>query len=90
VLDETLSGLRVIKAFNSELLLKSRFFGINDKLLAAKNQIGFRRDLASPMSEFLGVLIFAAILYFGGQLVLGSRFALTGSLLLTYLVFFIP
>jgi subfamily B ATP-binding cassette protein MsbA len=88
VLDETLSGLRVIKAFNSELLLKSRFFGINDKLLAAKNQIGYRRDLASPMSEFLGVLIFAAILYFGGQLVLGSRFALTGSLLLTYLAVF--
>jgi subfamily B ATP-binding cassette protein MsbA len=40
------------------------------------------------MSEFLGVLIFAAILYFGGQLVLGSRFALTGSLLLTYLAVF--
>jgi subfamily B ATP-binding cassette protein MsbA len=85
VLDETLSGLRVIKAFNSELLLKSRFFDINDRLLTAKNKIGYRRDLASPVSEFLGVMIFCAILYFGGQLVLSTSFALTGSLLITYL-----
>jgi subfamily B ATP-binding cassette protein MsbA len=85
VLDETLSGLRVIKAFNSELLLKARFFHINDQLLTSKNKIGYRRDLASPMSEFLGVLIFCGILFFGGQLVLGGKFALTGSLLLTYL-----
>lgn len=85
ILDETLSGLRVIKAFNSESLLKNRFFSINDKLLTAKNKIGYRRDLASPVSEFLGVMIFCAILYFGGQLVLSARFALTGSLLITYL-----
>lgn len=85
ILDETLSGLRVIKAFNSESLLKTRFFRNNDMLLTTKNKIGFRRDLASPMSEFLGVLIFAAILYFGGRLVLSQQYGLTGSLLLTYL-----
>lgn len=84
ILDETLSGLRVIKAFNSELLLKKRFFSNNETLLTAKNKIGYRRDLASPMSEFLGVIIFVLILYFGGVLVLSNRF-LTGSLLLTYL-----
>ncbi|HEU0064677.1 MAG TPA: ABC transporter ATP-binding protein [Flavisolibacter sp.] len=85
ILDETLTGLRVIKAFNSEALLKNKFFTINEQLLTAKNKIGYRRDLASPVSEFLGIMIFCAILYFGGQLVLSTRFALTGSLLITYL-----
>jgi ATP-binding cassette, subfamily B, bacterial MsbA len=85
ILDETLSGLRVIKAFNSESLLKKRFFENNETLLIVKNKIGYRRDLASPMSEFLGVIIFTMILYFGGVLVLSNQYALTGSLLLTYL-----
>lgn len=85
ILDETLSGLRVIKAFNSEALLKTKFFKNNDHLLTFKNKIGYRRDLASPMSEFLGVIIFTLILYFGGKLVLSDQFGLTGSLLLTYL-----
>ncbi|MBW7891878.1 MAG: ABC transporter ATP-binding protein, partial [Chitinophagaceae bacterium] len=66
VLDETLNGLRVIKAFNVEGLLKGRFNKINDELLTAKNKISRRRDLASPMSEFLGVLVFVGILWFGG------------------------
>ena len=85
ILDETLSGLRVIKAFNSEMLLKTRFFKNNEDMLLTRNKIGYRRDLASPMSEFLGVLIFTGILYFGGRLVLTNQFSLTGSLLLTYL-----
>lgn len=85
ILDETLTGLRVIKAFNSEMLLKTRFFKNNETMLLSKNRIGYRRDLASPMSEFLGVIIFVLILYFGGQLVLNESFGLTGSLLLTYL-----
>jgi len=85
ILDETLSGLRVIKAFNSESLLKKRFFENNETLLTVKNKIGYRRDLASPVSEFMGVIIFTAILYFGGVLVLSNQYALTGSLLLTYL-----
>lgn len=85
ILDETLSGLRVIKAFNSESLLTSRFFGNNQKMLTVRNNIGFRRDMASPVSEVLGVMIFAGILYFGGQLVFKGQSGLTGALLLTYL-----
>ncbi|MFL5771861.1 MAG: ABC transporter ATP-binding protein [Flavisolibacter sp.] len=85
ILDETLSGLRVIKAFNSESLLKNRFFTNNEVLTTTKNKIGYRRDLASPMSELLGVVIFAAILFFGGRLVLSEQYGLTGSLLITYL-----
>jgi ATP-binding cassette, subfamily B, bacterial MsbA len=88
VLDETLSGLRVIKAFNVEALLKKRFFGVNEELLTAKNKIGYRRDLASPLSEFMGVLIFCGILWFGGQLVLKKEIALDPSVFLAYLALF--
>lgn len=88
VLDETLNGLRVIKAFNIEPLLKSRFNTINDELLTAKNKISRRRDLASPTSEFLGVLVFVGILWFGGQLVLGNKIPLAPSTFLAYLALF--
>ncbi|HEX7905067.1 MAG TPA: ABC transporter ATP-binding protein [Chitinophagaceae bacterium] len=88
VLDETLTGLRVIKAFNAEKLLKDRFFTVNEELLTAKNKIGYRRDLASPLSEFMGVLIFCGILWFGGQLVLKKEIALDPSVFLAYLALF--
>lgn len=88
VLDETLGGLRVIKAFNSEPLLRNRFFDINNRLVMEKNKIGFRRDLASPASELMGVMIFTAILFFGGQLVLNAELSLTGSLFIVYLGLF--
>lgn len=85
VLDETLSGLRVIKAFNAEPLLRDRYNNINDDMIRSKNSLGFRRDLASPVSEFMGVIIFICILYFGGRMVLSSDFMLTGSLFIAYL-----
>lgn len=88
VLDETLNGLRVIKAFNIESLLKNRFGKINDELLDAKNRISRRRDMASPVSEFLGVLVFVGILWFGGQLVLGNKIPLAPSTFLAYLALF--
>jgi subfamily B ATP-binding cassette protein MsbA len=88
VLDETLTGLRVIKAFNVEGLLRRRFFTINEELLTAKNKIGYRRDMASPTSEFLGVLLFCGILYFGGRLVLSKGISLEASLFITYLGLF--
>ncbi|MFZ1329471.1 MAG: ABC transporter ATP-binding protein, partial [Chitinophagaceae bacterium] len=88
ILDETLNGLRVIKAFNIESLLKSRFEKTNDDLLTAKNKISRRRDLASPVSEFLGVVVFVGILWFGGQLVLGKQIPLAPSTFLSYLALF--
>ena len=69
-LDETLGGLRVIKAFNIEKLLRGKFFKSNEELLTAKNKISYRRDLASPLSEVMGVILFTAVLYYGGRLVL--------------------
>jgi ATP-binding cassette, subfamily B, bacterial MsbA len=72
ILDETLSGLRVIKAFNAESLLRNRFINTNDTLFKVKNKMHNRRDMASPMSEFLGVLVLCGILWFGGRLILNS------------------
>ena len=88
ILDETLGGLRVIKAFNAETLLRSKFFTTNDTLNHIRNKMNFRRDLASPMSEFLGVLVLCCILWFGGQLVLGHRTSLAADGFITYIVFF--
>ena len=88
ILDETLGGLRVIKAFNVENLLKGKFLSVNNSLLSAKNKIGYRRDLASPLSEFLGVAIFCSILWFGGRLVLNKEIALEAAVFITYLGLF--
>jgi subfamily B ATP-binding cassette protein MsbA len=87
-LDETLGGLRVIKAFNIEGLLRGKFIKGNEELLVARNKIGYRRDLASPLSEFMGVTLFCAVLYYGGQLVLGNKIPLEASTFLGYLGLF--
>ena len=72
VLEETLTGLRVIKAFTAEKIIGNKFTATNTELFHIKNKMQYRRDLASPLSEFLGVLVLCGILYFGGQLVLGD------------------
>jgi subfamily B ATP-binding cassette protein MsbA len=74
ILDETLGGLRVIKAFNAENLLKSKFVKTNNYLNYVKNKIIFRRDMASPLSEVLGVIVLCCILFFGGQMILNHKF----------------
>lgn len=86
-LEETLGGLRVIKAFNVENLMRSRFRKNNEELLHAKNHISYRRDLASPLSEVMGVMLFAIVLYYGGRLVLQKEL-LEASVFLGYLAIF--
>jgi ATP-binding cassette, subfamily B, bacterial MsbA len=86
-MDETLGGLRVIKAFNIEKIMFGRFNKSNQELLDAKNRIGYRRDLASPLSELMGVLIFCVILWYGGRLVLQQQL-LEGSVFLGYMAMF--
>lgn len=73
ILDETLTGLRVIKAFNAEKILHNKFFSTNNYLNHIRNKMMFRRDMASPMSELLGVMVLCCILWFGGRLVLGNN-----------------
>jgi len=87
IIDETLGGLRVIKAFNIEKLLRNKFFKTNEELLAAKNNIAYKRDLASPLSEVLGVLLFTIVLYYGGSLVLKKQL-LEASAFLGFLAIF--
>ncbi len=73
IIEETLGGLRVIKAFNIEKLLRERFFKTSGQLLSSKNKVSYRRDLASPLSEVLGVTLFTLVLYYGGRLVLKGQ-----------------
>src|SRR5579863_5445659 len=88
ILDETLGGLRVIKAFNAENLLKSKFFKTNNYLNYVKNKIIFRRDMASAMSEVLGVIVLCCILFFGGQMILSHKFALQAEGFIAYIAIF--
>jgi subfamily B ATP-binding cassette protein MsbA len=88
ILDETLGGLRVIKAFNAENLLRSKFFETNNYLNHVRNKIIFRRDMASPMSELLGVVVLCCILFFGGQMILSHKFALQAEGFIAYIAIF--
>jgi subfamily B ATP-binding cassette protein MsbA len=88
ILDETLGGLRVVKAFNAEKLMRNRFFGTNNLLNKLRIQMAFRRDLASPMSEFLGVMIFCCILVIGGYMVFSHKGGLGPEAFITYLTLF--
>jgi subfamily B ATP-binding cassette protein MsbA len=84
-LDETLGGLRVVKAFNAEKLMRNRFFGTNNLLNQIRIRMAFKRDLASPMSEFLSVMIFCCILLIGGYMVFAHKGGLTSAAFITYL-----
>jgi len=89
ILDETLGGLRVIKAFLAEKLLSGRFHAVNQELFKIRNKMGARRDLASPLTELLGVIVLSTILYIGGRLVLQTNGAsLNGGELMTYIASF--
>jgi subfamily B ATP-binding cassette protein MsbA len=88
ILDETLGGLRVIKAFNAEKLMRLRFVGSNNLLNQLRIKMAFRRDLASPLSEFLSVIVLCCILWFGGQMVLNNQGGLAAGTFILYIVTF--
>lgn len=88
VLDETLGGLRVIKAFNAEKLLQTKFNTTNNDLFHLRNRMQFRRDIASPLSEVLGVMVLCGILWFGGRLVLGGQSGLKAEAFIMYVGIF--
>lgn len=88
ILDETLSGLRVIKAFNIEGAIRKKFSDNGYNLLRISNKIGYRQSFASPMSEMLGVIMFTSILWYGGSKVIGHSISLDGATFLTYMAMF--
>ena len=83
--EETLGGLRIIKAFCAEEKINRRFRKINDELRDSIIRVGVRQALAHPMSEFLGTVLIVIVLWFGGWLVLNNM-TLTGPTFIYYLV----
>jgi len=77
-IDETISGIRVIKAFNAEKKQSDRFNAESDYLFQIKNKANRRRDLASPVSEMLGITAVLCVLWYGGRLVLGGSLLNSG------------
>ena len=74
-LDETLGGLRVIKAFIAESKMLARFTKTNNDFRDAMNEMVIRQSSAHPMSEFLGTCVIIIVLWFGGALILNSSYA---------------
>jgi subfamily B ATP-binding cassette protein MsbA len=72
-LDEALSGIKIIKAFNATSFIKSRFDKENTKYSSITRSMAKRQQLASPVSEFLGVLMVACIILYGGNLILNEH-----------------
>src|SRR5665213_361735 len=87
-IEETLSGIRVIKAFNAEKDQFKKFDDQNNDLLIIKNKAIRRRDLASPVTEVMAILAVVVVLWYGGQLVLKNSFSLNAEDFLTYIVIF--
>ncbi|WP_300597107.1 ABC transporter ATP-binding protein [Niabella sp.] len=73
ILDETLTGIRIIKAFTAEKILNNRFVTLNNTLLGINKKMAARRDLASPLTELLGVVVLCVIIYFGANLILNGN-----------------
>jgi ABC-type multidrug transport system fused ATPase/permease subunit len=87
-IDETLGGLRVVKAFNAEGKLNHRFLQLINATRATFNRINRRYYLAHPVSEFLGTALIAILLWFGGTLILGDNSSIDAATFIYYLVIF--
>ncbi|RBA29277.1 ABC transporter ATP-binding protein [Flavobacterium tibetense] len=84
IVEESLSGLKVVKSYNAESYFKKTFNASIDRLLRLNNSIGKKNNLASPMSEFMGIVTIAVLLWYGGNLVLVDK-TLNGALFIVYL-----
>lgn len=87
-IEETVGGLRIVKAFNAEEKVKSRFGEENDKYRRITQSMNRRYELAHPMSEFLGTATIAIVLWFGGKLILSGDASITAPSFIYYMVIF--
>ena len=87
-IEETLGGLRVVKAFNAEGKLTERFARLNERIRKTFNVVHMRYFLAHPVSEFLGTAVVAILLWYGGYLILEGKGSLTAPEFIYYLVIF--
>ncbi|MEM5539682.1 ABC transporter ATP-binding protein [Olleya sp. AS48] len=85
IVEESLTGLKVVKSYNAESSFTKKFNNSVDRLLKLSNSIGNKNNLASPMSEFMGIVTIAILLWYGGNLVLVEK-TLEGELFLVYLL----
>jgi subfamily B ATP-binding cassette protein MsbA len=87
-IEETLGGLRIIKAFNAEHKVKSRFHKENEVFYHLSSSVARRQSLAHPMSEFLGTMAIAIILWFGGSLILSGSSSMEAAAFIYYMIIF--
>lgn len=87
-IEETLGGLRVVKAFNAEHKLEARFSLLNEKLRKTFNRLNRRYNLAHPVSELLGTVVIAILLWFGGVLILDHNSSIDAAEFIYYIVIF--
>ena len=85
-LDETLGGLRIIKAFIAEKKMEKRFADVNEEYRKGMNAMVIRQSAAHPMSEFLGTVIIVVVLWFGGSLILSESNLIDASTFIFYMV----
>lgn len=88
LLEETLGGLRIIKAFNGEGQMKDRFFKTNHRFALLMRKVIRRRYLASPLSEVMGTMALMVIMAYGGSLVLSGEDGMGGESLILFLMIF--
>lgn len=87
-IEETLGGLRIVKAFNAEGKMRTRFDGENQQFFNMSNRVARRQALAHPMSEFLGTLTISIVLWFGGILIINGQSSITAPSFIYYMVIF--
>ena len=85
IVDESLTGLKVVKSYNAEDNFKNRFNNSVSRLLKLSNSIGNKNNLASPMSEFMGIVTIAVLLWYGGNLVLIEK-TLDGEVFIVFML----
>ena len=85
-LDETLGGMRIIKAFIAEDKMINRFVKCSNEFRSASNKVATRQALAHPVSEFLGTILIVFVLWFGGSLILGDNSSIDASTFIFYMV----
>ncbi len=88
IIEETISGVRIIKAFNAQPYVQQKFDVQNGAYRTVLKSMWNKRELASPVSEFLGVSVVVGVLLYGGQLVLDNQSELNASEFITYIVLF--
>jgi subfamily B ATP-binding cassette protein MsbA len=88
IIDESISGIRIIKAFNAQGFVNQKFDHENSAYTRLLKSIVNKRELASPLSEFLSVGVLTIIIFYGGKLVLTNEGSLTGSQFITYIALY--